>query len=107
MKYRVVITARAKEDLRGYFEFAARRAPKTAARWLRRFETDLGKLALHPRGHGLAPENDLVPAEIRQLLFGKRQNIYRALFTIDGNTVYVLHIRHAARDFARPEELGN
>ena len=68
---------------------------------------ELGKLAIHPRGHGLAPENGLVTTEIRQLLFGKRQNIYRALFTIHDDAVYVLHIRHAARDFAHPDELGN
>lgn len=82
MKYRVVVTTRAKDDLRGYFEFAAKRAPQTAAKWLSRFENELAQLAIHPRRCGLAPEDSFVSPEIRQLLFGKRPNVSRAVHNL-------------------------
>jgi hypothetical protein len=35
--------------------------------------------------------------ELRELLFGKRDGTYRILFVAAGQTVSILHIRHAAR----------
>lgn len=35
--------------------------------------------------------------EVRHLLYGRKPNVYRILFTIEGDTVHVLHIRHADR----------
>ncbi len=39
------------------------------------------------------------------MIFGRRQGAYRALFTIVGDQVQVLHIRRAVRDWAKPDEL--
>jgi hypothetical protein len=36
-----------------------------------------------------------VPFEVRQLLYGQAPHVYRILFMMTGDTVYVLHIRHA------------
>lgn len=105
MIYRVVVTAAAKQNLRSAYLWAAERAPMTAAAWLVRFEAKLGTLSYFPHRHGLAPENSLVDAEIRQLIFGRRQGAYRALFTIKDDEVLVLHIRRAARDWASSEDL--
>ncbi len=52
----------------------------------------------------LAPENDEFEEEIRELLYGKRQHRYRILFTIRGETVIVLHIRHGAREHLKGED---
>jgi plasmid stabilization system protein ParE len=105
MKYQVVITAAAKQNLRGAYLWAAERAPHTAAIWLERFEAELQTLADSPERFQVAPENAFVVPEIRQLIFGRRQSAYRALYTIVGNEVRVLHIRRAARDWASPEDL--
>jgi plasmid stabilization system protein ParE len=105
MTYRVVITAAAKQNLRDAYLWAAAHAPHTAARWLQRFEAELLTLARFPERFQLAPENAFVESEIRQLIFGRRQGAYRALFTIVESEVQVLHIRRAARDWATPEEL--
>ncbi len=105
MSYRVVLTANAKANLRSYYVRAAETAPMTASRWLDRFEEALQTLSHNPRRCRLAPENDLVPVEVRQLLFGRGRNVYRALFTISGDDVQVLHVRRAVRDTATPEEL--
>lgn len=105
MMYRVTVTAAAKQDLRAAYLWAAEKAPRTAAIWLQRFESELQSLTQFPERFQLAPENGLVECEIRQLLFGRRQAAFRALYTIVGDQVQVLHIRRAARDWAGPNDL--
>jgi plasmid stabilization system protein ParE len=34
---------------------------------------------------------------VRRILFGRKPNVYRIYFSIEGETVRVLHIRHGAR----------
>lgn len=45
MKYRVVVTAAAKQNLRSAYHWAAQRAPMTAAAWFERFEVHLESVA--------------------------------------------------------------
>lgn len=105
MTYRVVVTRAAKQDLRVAYLWAAERAPDTAAAWLRRFEAELQSLGHSPERFALAPENALLAAEIRELIFGRRQSAYRALYTIVGDEVQVLHIRRAVRNWAKSDDL--
>ncbi|HWF46710.1 MAG TPA: hypothetical protein VG168_06875, partial [Bryobacteraceae bacterium] len=58
-----------------------------------------GTLADSPYRCVLARENDSLPFEMRQLLYGRRPHAYRILFTIEGGTVSVLHIRHGRRQY--------
>lgn len=48
----------------------------------------------------LAPESAFFEEEIRQLIYGK----YRILFTIEGETVFVLRVRHGAREYLKPDD---
>ena len=48
----------------------------------------------------------LLDREVRQLLYGRRRQMYRILYEIRGETVYVLRLRHAARAYLDPEEIG-
>ena len=105
MTYKVVVTGAAKQDLRSAYLWAAERAPDTAALWLQRFEAELQTLTHFPDRFQLAPENALVESEIRQLIFGRRKSAYRALYTIVGDQVQILHIRRAARNWAKSEDL--
>ncbi len=105
MTYIVVVTAAAKQNLRAAYLWAAERAPHTAAAWLNRFEAELETLAHFPHRCSIAPENALVPDEIRQLIYGCRESAYRALFTIAENEVRVLHVRRATRDWATRDDL--
>jgi plasmid stabilization system protein ParE len=84
MKFQVVVTARAKQNLRDAYSWAAERAPHTAALWLQRFERELQTLADSPDRFQLAHENAFVEPEIRQMIFGRRQGAYRVLFTVLG-----------------------
>ena len=105
MNHRVIVSPNAESDLRNYFFNAARHAPHTAARWLSRFRDALSTLSSNPQRCSLAPENDAVEVEIRQLLFGKRRNVFRALFTVIEDEVHVLHIRRATMGDAAPGDL--
>lgn len=105
MTFRVIVTEKAKGDLRHYFSVAAEHAPETAARWLDRFEASLQTLSSNPERCATAPEDDLVDQTIRQLFVGKRTGRYRVLFTIMGDDVVVLHIRRGTMDRAMKEDL--
>lgn len=105
MTYTVVVTSGAKQDLRNAYLWAAERAPHTAALWLHRFEAELQTLAVSPQRFQLAPENALVESEIRPLVFGRRLGAYRALYTIVGDQVQILHVRRASRQWAGPDGL--
>lgn len=105
MKYTVIVTAGAKDDLRQYYQRAAVYAPETAARWLSRFETALSTLSINPQRCPTAPENDRVAPEIREFHFGKGRNVFRALLTITGQQVRILHVRRATMDWASAEDL--
>ena len=107
MTYRVVVQLLALGDLEESYCWAARHAPDTAGRWLNHFYAELQTLAHDPHRCSLAPENHKLSREIRQLLFGKRPNVFRAIFTIEGDTVRVLRIRRGSRRFLTKRELGN
>ena len=105
MTYDVVVTAAAKQNFAPPTSGPPKRAPLTATAWLNRFEAALETLSQFPQRCALAPENALVAEEIRQLIYGRRQGAYRALFTIVGHQVRVLHIRRAVRDWATADDL--
>jgi plasmid stabilization system protein ParE len=57
-------------------------------------------LEKNPLRCSLAAESVFFEEEIRQLIYGK----YRILFTVEGKTVFVLRVRHSAREYLKPEE---
>lgn len=105
-KYRLIIQPPAFDDLDEAFQWIQERSPQAAAHWFNGFVDALISLTKSPERCGFAPENDAVEPEIRQLLYGRRSGIYRALFTIQGKDVRVLHIRHAAREPLSAEDLA-
>jgi len=107
MKYRVIVQPPALEDLEEAYLWAAQRAPQTAARWYNRFRDALQTLRTNPQRCAPAPEDAEIEPEIRQFLFGKKPHVFRVLFTIDIDTVRILHIRRASRGIMTAEELGD
>jgi hypothetical protein len=53
----------------------------------------------------LADEAADLGLDLRELLYGRRRDVYRVLFTIDGQTVNVLRVRHAAQDRLTPRDI--
>jgi plasmid stabilization system protein ParE len=108
MKYQLVIQPSAQSEMEGAYEWIAKSAPLTAVRWYNGLLKSIKSLVDNPERCALAPEDEYFPEEIRNLLYGKRKNAYRVIFTIRGDTVHVLHFRRGARKALRPEaDKGN
>ena len=100
MTFRVETTAEADHDAAEILEWLlSQQAGDTGIRWFRNLEEAIASLAAFPKRCALAPENSRFPFEVRHLLYGRKPHVYRILFTIENDTVYVLHIRHGRRKF--------
>ena len=94
---------RARRELEEIVAYIQADSPVDATRWRQRLERKMQSLRTMPEGCAAAPENERMIREIRQLLHGR----YRVLFTIDGTKVFVLTIRHGARQFLAGDELDS
>jgi plasmid stabilization system protein ParE len=98
MRYPVVLTPRAKHNLRTIHAYIFKQAPQAADDWLDRAERAVTSLRHHPERCPLAPESLSFGKPIRQLIFGAgNRGSYRPLFVVTNESVYVLHIRHGSR----------
>jgi len=98
MAFRVKTTAQAKRDLDDILErLLSQEAGETGLRWFQGLHQAVATLADSPQRCALAPESAVFPFEVRHLLYGRRPHVYRIIFTLEGNTVSVLHVRHGRR----------
>ena len=107
MNYDVVIGPDALLEIEEAYQWMLQKHPEWAHRWFDGLEQARDSLARFPERCPLAPENEHFAEEIRQLLYGKGRGQYRILFTIHEDTVYILHVRHAARPHLEPEVDNN
>lgn len=100
MTYRVIITGPAKRDIRWIVDWwRDHRSGEQAGRWYRKIFPAMAGLSKHPDRLPFAPEADLVPSGLRQLHFGlSRKATHRIVFTIVGQEVRILRVRHAAQN---------
>jgi plasmid stabilization system protein ParE len=98
MAFRVEISAQAESDAEAILEWlTSQHSGETGIRWFLALENAIASLAAFPERCSRAPESARFPFEVRQLLYGRKPHVYRILFTIEGQTVNVLHIRHGRR----------
>jgi plasmid stabilization system protein ParE len=106
MKYRIELAATAKVDIQGQAQWLREEASSAAAeKWLTGLYKTIDTLQTRPLRFPVAAANDKFPEEIRELLYGghgKRKHKHRIIFTIRHDTVYVLYVRHTARDELKP-----
>ncbi len=95
--YRVVIQPPAETEIEQAYLRIAAEAPDTAVRWYLGLLEAIESLSTHPQRCGLSPENSAFEYEIRHLLYGRKGRRYRALLTVVGDVVHVLHFRHWAQ----------
>jgi plasmid stabilization system protein ParE len=92
MAFRVSVTPEAERDAEEILSWLQEQeAGETGLRWFKGLEA-IASLSAMPERGALALENRSFPFELRQLLYGKRRR-YRILYTIEGNTVFILRIR--------------
>lgn len=98
MAFRVEMSAAAEDEASSILGWLlSQHAGETGIRWFIGMEDAIASLSTLPGRCPLAPENARFPFEVRQLLHGRKPHVYRILFTIDGDAVRILHIRHARR----------
>ena len=106
MKYSVRLQPAALDDLEQAYLNAAKHAPQTAVRWYNRFQEALQTLEINPDRCPKAWEDRRSRRGLYQYHYGKRPNVFRAIFTIEGDTVWILRIRRAARRPLTQQDLG-
>lgn len=105
MTYRVITQPRAEVDIETAAEWIAEqsKSPAKALRWALRIRAKIGNLKANPKRCPIDPDADAYGEEVRVLLYGKRHGKYRILFAIRGDAVYVVTVRHTARQSASEE----
>lgn len=103
MAFRVEFARRADNDVAA----AEARIGQSAAvgRWRARLLRVVHQLETDPHFYPVADEAVDLGIDLRMAIFGRRRHVYRVLFTIDGQTVNVLRIRHAAQDRLQPGDV--
>lgn len=106
MSYSVIVLPEAEQDADRIYRWIAERSADGAERWYDRFLAALRTLAFDAKICGLAPEDEYVTQEVRQLLFKTPKGLrYRVLLTITADTVYVLHVRGPGQRLIAPDEM--
>lgn len=108
MKYRVVVSQAARNELRDISRWwANHRSADEAQRWYDGFLIALYSLDTFPGSHSLAYENDDYPFTIRELHYGlSSRSTHRAVYAIVDDKVVVLTIRHVAQDRITSEDIS-
>lgn len=92
-KFRVDITATAESDVAGIWEYIAQDKPETATAFVLRIEEQISTLENFPERCRLVPENELLGAAYRHLVYGN----YRTIFRIVGGRAIILRVVHGSQ----------
>lgn len=97
MKYRVLITSPARQDLLRNAEWwSQQHSAEEAKAWLAVVQKQLQELAQFPNRHQESRESANSPMVLRDQLVGsERKRSFRAIFTIQDEEVIVLRIRRS------------
>ncbi len=103
MVYRVVFRAEARDEAKEAVRYIIETgSPMVAREWSEGLFAAIASLAEFPLRCPHAREHDDFPGEdLRQLIYKS----HRLIYTVVGDVVHVLHVRHAAR--ANLEDLGH
>jgi len=101
-KFHVIIQPPAAAEMDEACLWIAEHNPDAAVKWFLGLQEAIQGLATFPERCPLAPESDAFKEEIRQLIYGRRTGRYRIFFTIRGDSVRILHVRHGARNYLEP-----
>jgi plasmid stabilization system protein ParE len=104
--FRVIFLRRAQNDIEEAVRHRAERSVTQAENWRNALVTAvIDRLEEDPHRFPLAEEALEVGGDLCELPFGRGRNLYRVLFTVAGETVFVHRIRHAAQDWLSAGDL--
>lgn len=93
MNYPVIITPSAKADIFETNTWLLENHPIFAEKWLWEMSCAVSSLAKFPERCPVSEESKAFDVTVRQLLFGRRPNVYRMLFSVHEDKVFVLRVR--------------
>ena len=105
MPYDIHIFPKAMADIGASVAWRSQRSPSDGARWYTGILTAIRSLRSQPDRCPLAYEAADLGLDLRELLHGRRQSVYRVLFTIEEQSVNILRVRHAAQDRLKPGDI--
>ncbi|MEM9539319.1 MAG: type II toxin-antitoxin system RelE/ParE family toxin [Cyanobacteria bacterium P01_E01_bin.42] len=101
MVFRVEISPSALQDIENILIWMTENYPEIAEEWYFGILDAIQTLNKFPNRCSLAPENEEIGSEIRQLLYKQ----HRIIFRIIDDSVFIYRIRHIARDRIVSEDL--
>ena len=97
MAYRVRLTPRAAGDADAIYRRVTVEAPLAGPTWYAKLIRTLQSLDTFPERGQIVRDLSSSQHLVRRILFGRKPNVYRIYYNIEGETVRILHIRHGAR----------
>ena len=97
MAFQVEIMPRAASDVERIYRHVIQQAPLTGQRWHNGLIGALSSLEKNPHRCLEVAQLSNRGRIIRRMMYGVKPHCYKIYFDIVGDTVRVLHIRHAAR----------
>lgn len=102
----IIVFPQARSEIRCKAEWLRENmSSSTADRWNSAIVARIATLANNAEQWPEADETASLNRNLRCLLFGRGRHVYRILFTIDGQTVNVHRVRHAAEDWLSDDDL--
>jgi plasmid stabilization system protein ParE len=99
MSFQIEILPQALTDIENAFRWIADNIGSTVAEvWYEHLLESIRSLESFPKRCAIAPEAKEFPQEIRQLWVDKARS-YRVLFFVEGDCVFIIHVRHSSRAF--------
>jgi plasmid stabilization system protein ParE len=107
MIYRLLVSQPAENDIEAAYQWwRDNRSADQAVRWYAGIRKVIVALRSTADRHPQAPESDLHPSGLRQVLFGLGSRAtHRIVYTVDDDLVSVVRVRHASQDALTREEL--
>lgn len=93
MTFRVELSEEALADAEQLYGWVTEAAPFRGLLWFNRMMAAIDSRSTFPQRCAYATENNRFTFDVRQLLFGRKSNVYRVVFTVEGDVVSVLRIR--------------
>jgi plasmid stabilization system protein ParE len=105
--FEVFLTPSAKADIFETNTWLLENFPEYSGLWLMQTSEALMSLKNFPERCPISRENDAFDIIVRELLFGKKPNIYRVFFSIVEENVFVLRIRSTKMNWISEESQSN
>lgn len=97
MQLQVIITPSAKADIFEINTWLLENYPDSAEDWLWGISQAVTSLSKLPERCPVSSESEAFDVIVRQLIYGRKPNTYRILFSIQEEKVYILRVRSTSQ----------